>query len=89
MSFLLSLRTAAKQHKNPETRKTLRNLADNISSAIDDLVTGPTADQMRTLNGAWIQAHVYFEGVITPPEDGGGGQAPSSKPTEFELPVAA
>ncbi len=60
-TFLLSLRTAARQHKNKETRKILTGLADNLDAAITLLAKEPTADNMRAVNGAWVQAHVYFE----------------------------
>ena len=67
MSFLLELRNAAKIEREEGIRFNLKLLADELQSALKALVSAPTADNMKTVNGKWAQAYCLLEAVKNRP----------------------
>lgn len=57
------LRDAAKQCSNVDYRQTLRDAADQLEEAIDELFAEPTRDSMIALNGAWAYAERVLKNV--------------------------
>lgn len=72
MSFLRDLRSAALQHPDVLQRKLLRDITDELQSAIDRLAKEPTAETARNFNGAWVRAHWLLHQLNHSPNPSGG-----------------
>lgn len=56
MNFVRELREAAKRESNLLLEKMLRDIADELSTAIDVLAIKRSTVAMQNLNGVWVRA---------------------------------
>lgn len=54
-SFLFTLRDLARRHPKVPVRKRLRDVADEIASAVTALADRPSKHAMQNLNGVWMR----------------------------------
>lgn len=71
-TLLLELRDAAKVETDSIKRHMLRELADDLDTAIYDLFANPTAENLSAVNGHWA-AGVRALGYASHLDPDGGG----------------
>lgn len=78
-SFLHTLRDAAKNCPNVLTAKMLRDIADDLQGAVEDLHIFKTPDDLRKVNGVWAKAAKILSTATTLPSDPPGTPAAATQ----------
>lgn len=82
MSFLLELRQTALNEADPVRRQTLKDLADFLQVAINDLHAHPSDEHLTALNGYWARAKRIYMQSKNDGNNGGGGAKKPEKVTQ-------
>lgn len=73
MNFLWELRQASRECADPVLREALKNVAEQIHTALDEFYTTPTHDLLTRLNGHWAYGVRVLKKVTDGTTGGAGG----------------